>query len=88
MVAFLVLLLAVTALALLLPPAAAGGDPSPATRDVAVRVTVDPGQTLWQMALSVAPEADPRATIARIKEMNGLSSSAIDAGQVLLVPVR
>ena len=53
---------------------------------VAERVTVRPGDTLWAIAERVRPDADPRATIARIKDMNGLTSGAAQAGQVLLVP--
>lgn len=53
---------------------------------VAERVTVQPGDTLWAIAERVRPGADPRATIARIKDMNGLTSGAAQAGQVLLVP--
>jgi hypothetical protein len=65
--------------------------PATATSDggstvVAERVTVRPGDTLWAIAERVRPNADPRATIARIKDMNGLTSGAAQAGQVLLVP--
>jgi hypothetical protein len=65
--------------------------PATATSDrggsaVAERVTVRPGETLWAIAERVRPDADPRATIARIKNMNGLTSGAAQAGQVLLVP--
>lgn len=85
--AVLLLLVVSGALALVLSPVAAGGSPTGSNANVAVRVTVDPGQTLWQIALTAAPGEDPRATIARIKDMNGLRSSAIEAGRVLLVPV-
>jgi len=65
--------------------------PATATNDrgdsvVAGRVTVQPGDTLWAIADRVRPDADPRATITRIKDMNGLTSGAAQAGQVLLVP--
>jgi hypothetical protein len=65
--------------------------PATATSDrgdgvVAERVTVQPGDTLWAIAERVRPGADPRATIARIKDMNGLTSGAAQAGRVLLVP--
>ena len=53
---------------------------------VAERVTVQPGDTLWVIAERVRPNADPRATIARIKQMNALTSGEAKAGQVLLVP--
>ncbi len=67
--------------------------PATATSDrggavVAERVTVQPGDTLWAIAERVRPGADPRATIARIKEMNALTSGVAQAGQVLLVPAR
>jgi hypothetical protein len=54
----------------------------PATR----AVTVEPGQTLWQIAKSVAPGTDPRDTVDRIREMNGMSSAPLQAGQRLIVP--
>ena len=65
--------------------------PATATSDggstvVAERVTVRPGDTLWAIAERARPGTDPRATIARIKDMNGLTSGAAQAGQVLLVP--
>ena len=65
-------------------PATATGDPG--TVAVAERVTVRPGETLWQIAERARPGADPRETIARIRDMNGLTSSVAQAGQVLLVP--
>lgn len=64
--------------------------PATATSDrgsaVAERVTVQPGDTLWAIAERVRPNTDPRATIARIKDMNALTSGVAQAGQVLLVP--
>lgn len=88
-VAAVLLLMLGVVLSLVLPPAAAGGRGGSDGRTVvATRVTVHPGQTLWQIAATAVPDEDPRSTIARIKEMNGLSSSALAAGQILLVPVR
>lgn len=83
----LVLLLAVAVggLVLVRAPADAAG----ATGDgaaVAERVTVRPGETLWRIAERAAPAADPRDTVARIQEMNGLPSGDVQAGRVLLVP--
>jgi hypothetical protein len=49
-------------------------------------VTVAPGETLWSIAGEVAPNADRRDTVARILELNALSSSAVRAGQRLAVP--
>jgi hypothetical protein len=45
-----------------------------------------PGETLWGIATSVAPHADPRDTIARILEFNTLTSSGVHAGQILAIP--
>lgn len=56
-------------------------------QDAAVqRITVHPGETLWAIAGRVAPDADPRDTVARIEDMNDLDSSTVPAGSVLLVP--
>jgi hypothetical protein len=48
---------------------------------------VRPGETLWGIAERVAPDADPRSTIARLESMNHLASSTVPAGSVLVVPV-
>jgi LysM repeat protein len=52
-----------------------------------VAVTVQPGDTLWGIASSVDPGADPRALIAEIRDVNGLAQSGLTPGQVLQVPV-
>ncbi len=49
-------------------------------------VVVQPGQSLWQIAEQVAPNSDPRETIYKIKQMNGLSDSSLIAGQGIVVP--
>lgn len=50
-------------------------------------VTVQPGQTLWEIAGRVAAGGDVRATVDRIAELNGLTSAGdVQAGQRLLVP--
>ena len=61
---------------------ARGRSHGPAT----ARITVHPGETLWAIAGRVAPNADPRSTIARLESMNHLGSSTVPAGSVLLVP--
>lgn len=48
-------------------------------------VTVQPGQSLWQIAQSVAPEADPRDVIAEIEMLNRITG-AIQPGQQLAIP--
>ncbi len=49
-------------------------------------VTVQPGQTLWQIALRVAPRDDPRDTVDRIRSLNDLDTAAVLPGQRLVVP--
>ena len=49
-------------------------------------VTVEAGQTLWELASEIAPEADPRDVIADIVAFNSLKTTAITPGQQLDVP--
>lgn len=49
-------------------------------------VTVEVGGSLWEIAESVAPTADPRDTIAEILRINGLDEATIVPGQRLAVP--
>lgn len=49
----------------------------------AVYITVHHGDTLWSIAQTVAPEADPRMVIRRIKTNNQLTSANLEAGQKL-----
>jgi Tfp pilus assembly protein FimV len=51
------------------------------------RYVVQPGDTLWEIArVRVGSEADPRPFVDRIRELSGLETSALRAGEVLLVP--
>ena len=49
-------------------------------------VTVESGQTLWQLAESIAPAADPRDVIGEIMKLNLLESADVYAGQELAIP--
>jgi Tfp pilus assembly protein FimV len=49
-------------------------------------VTVDYGDTLWSLAGQVAPEAPRNETILRIGQLNDLTGSELQPGQVLFVP--
>ena len=51
-----------------------------------IMVTVAPGDTLWTLAEARHPGEDPRPAIAEIKAANGLESSTLQPGQVLVVP--
>ncbi len=47
---------------------------------------VQAGDSLWTIAQRIRPDADPRATIWRIKELNELPGSVVQVGQALVVP--
>jgi hypothetical protein len=82
-----VVLLALVVAAVLLSggaPARAGTDRAPAA--AGERVTVRPGETLWQIAERVAPGSDPRETVARILDLNGLQTAQVQAGTALRLP--
>lgn len=49
-------------------------------------VVVLPGETLWEIAGRVAPEADRRDTVIRIERVNGLAGAKVRAGTRLRLP--
>lgn len=49
-------------------------------------ITVGTGDSLWTLAESVDPDADPRTVIAAIMVLNGLDSPTLQPGQVLRLP--
>ncbi len=51
-------------------------------------VTVATGESLWQVAESLAPAADPRDVIAEIIQLNALESADVYAGQELAIPAK
>ena len=51
-------------------------------------IKVEAGQSLWDVAVAIAPNEDPRSTIWTIKALNGLATSEVQAGQGLIVPVK
>jgi LysM repeat protein len=54
---------------------------------VARRYTVRTGDTLWMIARrEVGPEGDPRRFVADVRRANGMTTSAIGAGQTLVLP--
>jgi LysM repeat protein len=58
----------------------------PVTRQNIVQVVVHSGQSLWSVAQSTDPNADPRQVIQRIIDLNGLTSDLVQPGQQLWVP--
>lgn len=52
-------------------------------------VVVQPGDSLWSIARAANPAADPRDTIAALRELNGLDESdRLVAGRSLTLPPR
>jgi LysM repeat protein len=51
-------------------------------------VTVEAGQSLWQLADQLAPNADPRDVIAQLIQLNRLESADVFAGQELAIPAQ
>ncbi|MBT8250094.1 MAG: LysM peptidoglycan-binding domain-containing protein [Acidimicrobiia bacterium] len=64
--------------------------PASTAVDSATRVetyVVVSGDTLWDIAAGLTdPSGDVRATIDEIEDLNGLTSSALQPGQSLLIP--
>ena len=82
----LVVIVALAAVVLVGMGRAVGASTTPAGPPALTRVVVAPGQTLWAIALRVAPGDDPRDTVIRLEQLNELPSAAVRAGQTLLVP--
>lgn len=51
-----------------------------------ITVTVQPGESLWAIAGSVAPDRDPRDVVADIVQLNNLDAARVLPGQQLFVP--
>lgn len=51
-----------------------------------VTVTVQPGESLWAIAASVAPERDPRDVVTDIIQLNNLEAARVVPGQALFIP--
>lgn len=49
-------------------------------------VVVQPGDTLWQIAAEASPAEDPLVVVNRIRQANGLDRSALQPGQLLVLP--
>ncbi|WP_127793167.1 LysM peptidoglycan-binding domain-containing protein [Agromyces sp. LHK192] len=64
-------------------PAAAGGASGGGALQT---VTVGAGDTLWELAVMIAPDDDPREVIADILRINGLESPIVQPGQELALP--
>ncbi len=85
LLALLVLLALISAL-LLGMARAVGASTRALSTPALTTLVVHPGQTLWEIALKVAPADDPRDTVIRLEQLNGMGSAVVRAGQTLLVP--
>ncbi|MGH3961354.1 LysM peptidoglycan-binding domain-containing protein [Mycobacterium sp.] len=63
-------------------------DTSAGTPDRLAVVRVEPGETLAHLAARVAPGAPAGQVAERIRDLNGLDSATLVAGQTLIAPVR
>jgi hypothetical protein len=60
--------------------------PPPAPARLAV-VQVQAGESLEQLAQRIAPDSSVGSVVDQIRDLNELSSPAVDAGQTLIAPV-
>ena len=67
-------------------PAKASDSASQLSGTPAISVIVQPGQSLWTIAGTIAPERDPRDVIADIVQLNNLEAGRVMPGQQLFVP--
>ncbi len=49
-------------------------------------ITINAGESLWQVAERIAPTSDPRDVIAEIVSLNRLASSSVEPGQRVAIP--
>lgn len=84
----LVLVLAALLLAMFSLGRASSDAGTPSRHAQVTHVTVRPGETMWQVATRVAPGNDPRVTVQRLMDLNGMSSPQLRAGQSLVIPTR
>ncbi|ORV98361.1 LysM peptidoglycan-binding domain-containing protein [Mycobacterium kyorinense] len=67
--------------------AAVQGDAAGQVPDRLAVVRVEPGETLSHLAARVAPDAPAGQVAERIRQLNGLDTAALAAGQTLIAPV-
>ena len=64
-------------------PAQAGVTPATGTFDY---ITVATGESLWDLAGWIAPDADPRDVVEALTSLNQLTSAEVQPGQRLAIP--
>jgi LysM repeat protein len=70
--------------------ASAGGAHSSAGQSAVAftTVTIQPGESLWQLAEHDAPNSDPRDFVQDVVNLNDLQSSTVQAGQQIAIPTK
>jgi hypothetical protein len=63
-----------------------GQGPNPGIPAETTVIRVGAGETLWDVARRVAPQADQRAVVERTRQLNGIAGSSVAPGQQLQVP--
>lgn len=66
-------------------PAQAGSTSSTASFEY---LTVGPGESLWELAGWIAPDADPREVVTQLVALNQLPSADVQPGQRIAIPVQ
>jgi len=79
-------LVAVLAVGVLLASGSVATD-RPGTPEPTRVITVDAGQTLWDIAAGLADDGDVRSMVDHIEHLNALESGMLVVGQRLVVPV-
>jgi hypothetical protein len=67
-------------------PAVSAAVTSGPSRGTDARYVVQPGDTLWRIAVRHAPGSDPRRVIQSIVDANQVDAGTLVPGQVLVVP--
>jgi hypothetical protein len=49
-------------------------------------VTIHSGESLWELASTIAPNEDPRDWIAKVVDLNALTSAEVTPGQRIALP--
>jgi Tfp pilus assembly protein FimV len=49
-------------------------------------ITVEPGDTLWDIAVRVKPGRDGQAAVAELRKINRLDTVDLQPGQILILP--
>lgn len=65
----------------------APGEIAPTTPAAVATVTLQPGDTLWDVAVAATPDGgDPRVMLERIRALNGFAGDAVPAWTVVVLP--